>query len=174
MFASLQPDLECDGWLRSKSRELRTQFALVQNPHSEAPPRMSLGPDALASLHLAVATYRLAPAALQQFIERFRLLKEDRELLLEVAALRQRVARLAENELRASDIVAALDETSDAARLVLRVATDSWLVRQRLDQYQRRLRYVRPAMQGNDLRRMGLQPGPIYRVFWRVSAVRSP
>jgi tRNA nucleotidyltransferase (CCA-adding enzyme) len=173
VLAIIQPDLECNGWLRSKARELRTQYALVQNPHGEVPPPMALGPTALASLHLAVATFHLPADGLAQFIERFRLLKDDRDLLLEVASLRKRAGTLAENELRPSDIVAVLDETSDAARLVLRVATDSWLVRQRLDQYQRRLRDVRPAMQGSDLRRIGLQPGPIYRdILARLRSAR--
>jgi tRNA nucleotidyltransferase (CCA-adding enzyme) len=123
---------------------------------------MAISGHALARLHLALVTYRLSGDALEQFIERFRLLKGDRDLLLEVARLRERLPRLTENSLPASGIVDLVNESSDEARLLLRVASDSWLVRQRLDQYQRRLRHVRSILQGDDLRRMGIQPGPIY------------
>jgi tRNA nucleotidyltransferase (CCA-adding enzyme) len=45
----------------------------------------------------------------------------------------------------------------------LRAASDSWLVRQRLDQYQRRLQYVRPVLTGEDLRCLGIPPGRVYQ-----------
>ena len=67
------------------------------------------------------------------------------------------------NDIQPSAIVRALDESSEEARLVLRVACDDWLVRQRLDLYQRRLRHVRSVLDGDDLRRMGVEPGRIYR-----------
>ncbi len=158
----LQPELQCDGWLREKARDLRAQVTLVQDARSQVPPHMAISEHASARLHLALVTYRLSGDALEQFIERFRLLKGDRDLLLEVARLRERLPRLTENSLPASGIVDLLDESSDEARLLMRVASDSWLVRQRLDQYQRRLRHVRSILQGDDLRRMGIQPGPIY------------
>jgi tRNA nucleotidyltransferase (CCA-adding enzyme) len=159
---ALQPELRCDTWLREKARDLRAQFALVREPGSHVPPYMTIAPEALARLHLALVTFRLTTGALGEFVEHYRLLKGDRDLMFEAARLRDRLPRLAENNLQASSIVELLDESTEEARLLLRVATDSWLVRQRLDQYQRRLRHVRSALQGDDLRRMGIQPGPIY------------
>jgi tRNA nucleotidyltransferase (CCA-adding enzyme) len=53
------------------------------------------------------------------------------------------------------------------------VACDDWLVRQRLDFYQRRLRHIRPVLDGDDLRRMGVEPGRIYRhILERLRAAR--
>ena len=95
----LQPELQCDTWLREKARDLRAQFAMVQDPRSHVPPHMTISPSALARLHLALVTYRLSAGALEEFIERYRLLKEDRDLTLEVARLRERLPRLAENNL---------------------------------------------------------------------------
>jgi tRNA nucleotidyltransferase (CCA-adding enzyme) len=167
VLARLHPDLQCDAWLENKARELRSQMALVQaaaGPDATPPP-MTLGADAGPRLHLALLTCRLSPESLARFIERLRIRKEYRALLLEVSALQQRIGRLAENDVRPSEIVAVLDETSDEARLLMRVVHDSWLVRQRLDLYQRRLRHIRPALSGDDLRRMGIQPGRIYRVL---------
>jgi tRNA nucleotidyltransferase (CCA-adding enzyme) len=152
-----------NGWLQGKAAELRGHIAQVQDPQSQVPPAMALGPDAAPRLHLALFTYHLSPQAQAEFIQKFHIRKEYRDLLEEVTRLRGQLDRLGQNQIRPSEIVAALDESSDEARLLLRVVSDSWLVRQRLDQYQRRLRHVRPLMTGADLRRLGLEPGPVYR-----------
>ena len=83
--------------------------------------------------------------------------------MLEVHKLAAQIDILSSNDIQPSAIVRALDESSEEARLVLRVACDDWLVRQRLDLYQRRLRHVRSVLDGDDLRRMGVEPGRIYR-----------
>jgi tRNA nucleotidyltransferase (CCA-adding enzyme) len=82
--------------------------------------------------------------------------------MLEVAALSAHLGRLGENNLKPSEIVKILEDASDEACLLLRVVTDSWLVHRRLDLYQRRLRYVRPTLNGDDLRRMGIPPARVY------------
>ena len=46
---------------------------------------------------------------------------------------------------------------------MLRVVSDDWLVRQRLDSYQRRWRHIQSELTGDDLRVMGLPPGRVYR-----------
>jgi tRNA nucleotidyltransferase (CCA-adding enzyme) len=167
----IQPGLECDAWFQKKSGLLREQLALVRDPTSQVPPYMHLPGDALPRLYLALLTYQLSTESVAAFIERYRLLKDYRELLLEVNGLRSKLERLAENDIRAGEIVAILHEFGEEARFVARVAIDSWLVQQRLDHYQRRLRHVHPILQGNDLRQMGIQPGPIYRQI--LDALRS-
>jgi tRNA nucleotidyltransferase (CCA-adding enzyme) len=159
----LQPSLTCDSWLQTKAPLLRDQFATVRDPASQAPPHMDLRADALPRLHLALLTYHLSHAALDEFIQKYRLLKDDRDLLVEVAQLRTHLDRLAENALRPSEIVALLVDFSSEARFLARVAADSWLVQQRLDTYQRRLRHIRPLLDGDDLRAMGIPTGPVYR-----------
>ncbi len=143
--------------------ELRVQLAAARNPNSESPPAMEIAPDAAPRLHMALMTYRLPAPALREFIERFHIRKEYRDLMFEVHRLMGCVATLAANDVRPSEIVHCLDESSEEARLLLRAATDSWLVRQRLDQYQRRLQHIRPMLTGEDLRRMGIPPGRIYQ-----------
>ncbi len=122
-------------------------------------------------LYLALLLYPLSAQAAHEILERFRIRKEYRDLVLEVRALAERIPLLSRDVLRPSEIVEALDESSDEARLALRVAEDNWLVRQRLDLYQRRLQHIRPALTGDDLRRMGVEPGPIYRSI--LSRLRS-
>jgi tRNA nucleotidyltransferase (CCA-adding enzyme) len=167
VLARLYPLLHCDAWLITKAAELRSA---VQRAASAAP---ALTPDALPRLYLALLTYQLPQTAIEEFLEKFRIRKEYRALILEVHGLNDALRVLGAGQLRPSEIVAALDESSDEARLVLRIVSDDWLVRQRLDLYQRRLQHVRSILTGDDLRRMGLQPGRIYRrVLERLRAAR--
>jgi len=169
----LHPDLRCSEWFKAKAGELRKQALLARSEGDQPVPAMALADDALPRLTLALLTYPMAPASLRALIEKLHLRTAYRNLLTEVARLREMLPRLDRNGLKPSEIVAILDETSDEARLVLRVATDSWLVRQHLDLYQRRLRHVRPLLTGDDLRRMGLPPGRLYsQLLRRLRAAR--
>lgn len=163
VLARLHPALRCDSWLTIKAGELRATLAAVSDPHSQSPAAMQLPADASPRLYLALFLYRLSAQVINEFLERFRIRKEYRDLVLAVRGLAERVPLLSRADLRPSEIVAALDESSAEARLVVRVAEDNWLVRQRLDLYQRRLQHIRPALTGDDLHRMGVTPGPIYR-----------
>jgi tRNA nucleotidyltransferase (CCA-adding enzyme) len=163
VLARLHPMLRCDTWLIGKAVDLRATLGRAALPESQSPAAMVIAAERVPQLYLALLTYHLPASAAGEFLERFRIRKEYRDLVLEVHALADRLPTLSANALRSSDIVAALDESSPEARLVLRVVTDDWLVRQRLDLYQRRLQHVRPALTGDDLRGFGLQPGRIYR-----------
>jgi tRNA nucleotidyltransferase (CCA-adding enzyme) len=171
VLSVLHPDLHCNDWFPAKAVELRRQLQHVRNAVSHAPPPMALAPDAAPRLYLALLTYDMSIESVQAFIGKYRLRKSYRDLLSEVARLRRQLPRLSQNGLKPSEVVGILDETSDEARLLLRVATDSWSVRQRLDQYQRRLRHVRSILTGDDLRRMGLPPGRLYsQILTRLRA----
>jgi tRNA nucleotidyltransferase (CCA-adding enzyme) len=163
VLPALHPALRCDPWLQAKAVELRAQLAALRDVRQAGDlAEQSLSPDAAARLHMALFTYNLLPVTLAEFIEKFRFRKEYRSLMLESSALSAHLERLGQNHLKPSEIVRILEDASDEARLLLRVVTDSWLVRQRLDLYQRRLKVVRPILSGNDLRRMGIPPARVY------------
>ena len=124
---------------------------------------MSIALDAMPGLYLALLLYNLTQAATIEVLDRFHIRSAYRDLSLEVRRLADSVDGLKDNTARPSDVVAVLDESSDEARFVLRVASDDWLVRQRLDSYQRRWRHAQPLLNGDDLRSMGIPPGRVYR-----------
>jgi tRNA nucleotidyltransferase (CCA-adding enzyme) len=124
---------------------------------------MDIAPDAGPRLHLALLLRSLSQATTIEALDRLRARSTYRELALEVVRLIGSIAGLKDNAARPSDVVALLDGTSDEARLALRVACDDWLVRQRLDSYQRRWRHAQPLLNGDDLRKMGIPPGRVYR-----------
>lgn len=163
VLARLHPQLRCERWYSAKAAELRGLLAVVGQPANGAPPPMAIAADAGPRLHLALFLYPLPPAAAAEFLARWHMRKEYRDLVVEVHALADRLAQLRAPALRPSQILRLLDESSDEARLILRVATDDWLARQRLDLYQRKLKHVRPSITGDDLQRLGLPPGRVYR-----------
>ncbi|MEJ5200500.1 MAG: polynucleotide adenylyltransferase, partial [Anaerolineae bacterium] len=169
----LHPDLRCNGWFQDRAAELRRQLAQVAAPADEAAPAMAIPADHVPALYFALLTYPMSSASVQSLLEKYHIRKSYRDLVEEVARLRERLPDLSRNGLKPSEVVAILDETSDEARLLIRVATDSWLVRRYLDQYQRRWRHVRPELGGDDLRRLGLPPGRIYsQILNRLRAAR--
>jgi tRNA nucleotidyltransferase (CCA-adding enzyme) len=173
VLTRLHPDLQCDDWYQEKAVEMRNELALTRNPQNQVPPPMQLGLDASPRLHTALLTYRLPEAALSEFIEKFRIRKEYRDLMFEITALSRRVSSLERNDVKSSEIVVVLEDSSDEARLLLRVVTESWLVRHHLDQYQRRLRNVHSLLNGDDLQHMGIPRGPIYRkILQQLRAAR--
>jgi tRNA nucleotidyltransferase (CCA-adding enzyme) len=163
VLTKLHPALSCDAWFVGKAAELRSALRSVRDPASISPPPMDIAPDAGPRLHLALLLRSLSQQTTMEALDRLRARSTYRELALEVVRLIGSVAGLKDNAARPSDVVALLDGTSDEARLALRVACDDWLVRQRLDSYQRRWRHAQPLLNGNDLRKMGIPPGRVYR-----------
>jgi tRNA nucleotidyltransferase (CCA-adding enzyme) len=158
VLPALHPALGCDPWLRTRAVELRAQITRLRGEASETP----MSPATSARLHMALFTYNLSPSSLGEFIEKFRIRKEYRDLMCEVSALSKHLGRLGQDPLRPSEIVRMLEDSSDEARLLLRVVSDSPLVHRRLDLYQQRLRTIRPFLKGDDLRRMGIPPARVY------------
>jgi tRNA nucleotidyltransferase (CCA-adding enzyme) len=62
-----------------------------------------------------------------------------------------------------------LDTAQPAVLLLLSVLEDSRLLRERLHCYTQTWRHIRPSLDGRDLRRLGLRPGPDYgRILRRL------
>ena len=153
VLRQINPNLRWNGWLQEKFLALRQTL--------EAQTGMELPPP--PPLYLTLLTYRLGADDLQAFLQRLRIVRDDRLLVEAVHRLRAQEAELMSDELLASGIYRILHRTSDAARFAFGVASDSWLVQQRLDLYQRKLRWVETEIDGSYLRELGLSAGPIYR-----------
>ena len=133
----------------------------------------NLAAEELPRLYFALLTYGMEDADLVEFNERLRIRKEYRDLALEVHRLVGCLPQLAAPDLRPSEAVKLLDESSAGARLVLRIATEDETIRRHLDRYEREWQYVRPLLTGDDLRKLGLPPGRIYRaVLDRIRSAR--
>ena len=119
--------------------------------------------DALALCYLAVLTSPMNPSELESFVRRFRIAGHDASFLQEVGRLREFTASLIAQAMLPSTIYRLLNPISREARFVLSVVTDSPIVRQRLELYERELAQIAPSIDGHFLRALGIPPGPIYR-----------
>jgi len=153
--------LTYDSWIAQRFQALREELAGREPPGSELPAPIE-------RLYCGLWLYRLNAEEQRAVLERLHALTDTEALVAEVRYLREQEARLTEDPLRPSQVYAILEPTHPAARLIYRVATDSWLARQRVEQFEQRLSQVTTALDGHDLRRMGVKPGPIYRRILRA------
>ena len=138
----VHPGLKADDWLAGK-------FA-----HA-----LRIAPEPLVGLHLALLAYRLTIEEVGRLVAYLRLPKTVAQTLRDTVSLKTELKSLAKPGIRPGAVYALLHDFSPAAITANSVATDSSLVKERLNLYSSKLRHVRTALTGNDLRKMGIAPG---------------
>jgi tRNA nucleotidyltransferase (CCA-adding enzyme) len=125
-------------------------------------------------MYLGLLTYHLTLAQIKELSARLRLPNAEIATLTQLATLREQVEpQLAVDVLPCSAIYRLLEDYADAALEIFAVATDNTRVRERVGLFRTQLRTVAPASTGDDLKRMGLRPGPVYReILARLRAAR--
>ena len=141
----LYPSLRGNGWLTEKFGQVR------QLGHPTLPP---------AGLYLALLAYRLADEETEQFISKLRLPKSLAQTLRDTACLKAKLHSLAGSQLPPSGIYHLLHDYSPQALTASLIASDSPIARQHIQLFLDKLRYIKPALTGDDLIRMGIAPGP--------------
>lgn len=115
-------------------------------------------------LYLALLCYDLPSAEVEAMIVRYRFRARQSQVLREVGQLRREaLPALSAGGLLPSQVYRLLRPFSATALRVLWLAEEEPVVREAVGDYLERLRFVRPALNGNDLRAAGLVPGPRYK-----------
>jgi tRNA nucleotidyltransferase (CCA-adding enzyme) len=171
VLRQIHPGLRSDGWLQDKFRTLREAMpewyeqswrpSVTQEDH-DALHGMPLPSDNTHHMYLALLTYRLILPELDTLGTRLKLARDDVDLLHAVAALRDEIERFQVSDVRPSEVYHLLAPYSGPAILITWVATDSRGVREYLSRYWQDYRHVKPLLTGDDLKRMGFSPGPIF------------
>ncbi|MCD6289575.1 MAG: CCA tRNA nucleotidyltransferase [Anaerolineae bacterium] len=151
-LSHIHPALRYDTWIGERFRALREEL----NERGGTP-------EPIEQLYFGLWLYRLDAEEQTAVMDRLRLPAGMRVLVQQARELRERESSLARNSLRPSQIYRLFHTAGPGARLVFFVATDSWSVRRRVELFERQLAHVTTELNGHDLRRMGLKPGPIYR-----------
>ncbi len=148
----MHPDLCCDRWLRQKYQFLRERLD----------PRMwELESEDMCFVHLALLAYRLDRQAKRVLAKRLKLRREDMDDLLLVEGWRRNESELAKAS-RTSEVYDLVQPYPARVLAVVWAATDNTLVQERLFRYQTEWRRVEPEITGDDLKAMGLEPGPLF------------
>ena len=153
VLAHIHPQLRCDRWLQKRYRTLRESLNLD---------RWHLDLTDRTFLYLALLTYRLEREALQELADRLRITRSDTDDLLLLSDLKAALPRLGKLR-RPSAVYHLLEPYPSRVLAAAWVATDRRRLREYLSRYETTWRHVQPALSGDDLKALGVPPGPIYR-----------
>lgn len=127
---------------------------------------------AIERLYWGLLIYELLPSELEidsspsavesALSERLGLHGETRRLMRQLQQLKGSVSLLAGQQTLPSALVCVLDKAQPMARMLLSIVEDDLLLRERLLCYVQTWRRVSPSMDGRDLEKLGLRPGPLY------------
>ncbi len=122
-------------------------------------------------LYLALITYHLTAPELAALANRLKIFRSDLTLLHQVLELRKHLEEIGRPELSNRELAGMLKQSSSSAVLIHWLCAGSELVRERLWQYEARLRQVQPTVDGAYLKSLGLRPSPLFRQL--LQAVRD-
>ncbi len=145
VLARLHSSLKGNGWLADKFEQAR---------QLSSPDLPSVG------LCLALLVYPLTTEESGQLISYLRLPKSVTQTLRDAMDIKTKLGSLANPELTPSNIYSLLHGYSSPAIVANLIATDSPVARQRVNLFFNKLRYIKPALNGEDLKRMGVAQGP--------------
>lgn len=144
VLKTLDAALEGNGWLEER-------FEMARRLASPNPPSFGL--------YLALLTHRLTSEQTERLPSYLRLPRSTARILRDANTLKAKLVPLAEPGLPPSSIYRLLHGYSLTAIIASSLASDSTVIRKHLALFISQLRYVKPALNGNDLIRMGIPPG---------------
>ena len=152
VLPKLHPALKGNGWLAEKFEQARQ----LNSP--DLPP---------VGLYLALLAYPLTDEENEGLISRLRLPKSITQTIRDAISLKTKLQSLANPELPPSSIYYLLHGYSSPAIIVNSLACDLPAARRHIHLFLNKLRYIKPALTGEDLKRMGITPGPDIRLILR-------
>ncbi len=151
-LSAIHPGLQCDHWLKERYRTMRECLD---------PEVWELEPEDMGFVQLALLACRLDEQELRMFSDRLNVKKETETDLLSVHDLRQRMPELLELT-RPSEMYHLLQPYGSRVLAVVWTVADSKEGRRRLIRHQTEWRFVESEITGDDLKAMGLEPGPLF------------
>ncbi|MBU2535226.1 MAG: CCA tRNA nucleotidyltransferase [Chloroflexota bacterium] len=158
VLKKLHPGLKADGWLVEKYEQAR-QWS--------SPDALSLG------LYLALLVYRMKSDDVEELISYLRLRKSTSKTLLDTIGLKANLERLTSPQITSSQVYTLLIDYSTEAVVANAIAGEIPEAVHRLNEFMNKLRYIKPALNGEDLKRLGVAQGPeIKAVLHRLLEAR--
>jgi len=142
VLPKLHPALKGNGWLAEKFGQARS---------SNLP---------LPVLYMALLAYRLTDEQNEKLISRLRLPKSLAQTLRDTNSLKAKLGSMADPELTPSRIYHLLHDYSQPAIIANSLAAGSPVARQYIQTFLTKLRYIKSSLTGNDLKKIGIAPGP--------------
>jgi tRNA nucleotidyltransferase (CCA-adding enzyme) len=145
VLVKLNPSLKGDGWLAEKFQQAR-EVSLPSHPP--------------IGLYLALLAYPLDNEQRERLSSYLRLTKTLAKTLRDTGIIKARLHELADPGLKSSAIYHLLQGYSLQAITACLIATDSPVAKQHINLFLDKLRLTKTILTGNDLIKMGIDPGP--------------
>ncbi|MBA7602254.1 A-adding tRNA nucleotidyltransferase [subsurface metagenome] len=142
VLQQLHPSLRGNGWLAERFGEARRKA--IADP----------------ALYLLLLIYHLSEEAIERFISRLKIVGELGRNMRQVPRLKGELPALTDHALPPSSIYRLLKHYPPGPIAACALASDSPIVRTHLELYINQLRYVKTFLDGEDLKRLGVKPGP--------------
>jgi tRNA nucleotidyltransferase (CCA-adding enzyme) len=140
----------------------KLEFAEWHSAKFRAARELEAQPSAVT--YLGLLAYRLTPADAAEFCQRLRLSNQEIKTIMQLLALQRDVEpRLTVDSLAPSALYRLLMRYENEALALYALATDSEPVCEGVTLFRTHLRDISSELTGDDLRRMGIRPGPQYR-----------
>jgi tRNA nucleotidyltransferase (CCA-adding enzyme) len=149
----IDPALVSDEDTRRRFRRLREELD---------PDFWKLDEDDLIYLHWAIYLHRMGVPALRRIANRLIMSRRLTEALIQLPDVHHILEKLTGVEWP-GDAVALLEGLPSPLLAASWIIADSSEVRRKIRDYWTTWRHVEPELTGNDLKALGLEPGPIYR-----------
>ncbi len=144
VLEKLLPALKGNGWLAEKFGNARQ----TNLPNTPSP-----------KLYMVLLAYHLTEKESEQFITYLRLPKSTAQILRDSCSIRKKIKKLADPEIKPSQIYHLLHGNTPQAITANIIATDSENARYNMRLFTDKLYKIKPTLNGNDLLKMGIGPG---------------
>jgi len=144
VLAKLNPSLKGNNWLGEKFHKTRSLYQRI----SPAP------------IYFCLLIYNMTEKGSEQLILRLNMPKGLTGAMRQTLKLKKELQKLEKPNFKPSEIYQVLHNYTTQAIRANAAATDSSVISQRLTLYLNKLSYVKPLLGGNDLKKMGIPPGP--------------
>ena len=143
VLSRLHHSLKDDGWLSKTFAKARQVDMRVS----------------LSALYLCLLIYNLTEKENEEFISRLNFPKNSAQTIRQTLQLKAQLHNLVNSKLKPSDIYQLLHSYTTIAIQVNALASESSIASQHLHLYLAKLRYIKPLLNGDDLKRMGIPAG---------------
>jgi tRNA nucleotidyltransferase (CCA-adding enzyme) len=140
----ISPFLKGDGWIVEKFDKARRLKKPAQLP----------------SLYFCLLTYSFSERGVEQFLARLNIPAKLSRAMRDTLRLKTKLPLLDKSSLKPSEIYHLLREYEPLAIQANALASDSAMVNHHLQLFLTKLRYVRTSLDGEELKRLGISPGP--------------
>jgi tRNA nucleotidyltransferase (CCA-adding enzyme) len=153
VLKQIDPEFICDDWLRQRYKYIRSDFDINL---------WDMNTDDMLFLHWMVLLYRISKPGFKRITARLPLPRRVVKTLQGISRLKENFGLFPEAD-KISEIVILLDLVPVEIMAITWLCEESSSIKDVLIQYVRDWRYIKPFLNGDDLKEMGYKPGPIYR-----------